>query len=65
MLNDIKKSITSLIARATVSKEEGQALVEYSLILGLLSVVAIFALTTLGTDVRAALGTAAETLAGI
>ncbi|MCW3068043.1 MAG: hypothetical protein JWL67_668, partial [Solirubrobacterales bacterium] len=34
-------------------------------ILGLLSVVAIFALTTLGTDVRAALGTAAETLAGI
>jgi Flp pilus assembly pilin Flp len=65
MLNDIKQSTTSLIGRVTVAKEDGQALVEYSLILGLLSVVAIFALTTLGTDVRAALGTAAEALAGI
>jgi pilus assembly protein Flp/PilA len=65
MLNDIKQSAASLMARATVAKAEGQALVEYSLILGLLSVIALVALTTLGTDIKAALEKVAEALAGV
>jgi Flp pilus assembly pilin Flp len=65
MLNDIKQSVTSLPTRLAMAKEEGQALVEYSLILGLLSVVALFALTTLGNDVRAALEKVAEALVGV
>jgi pilus assembly protein Flp/PilA len=36
--------------------EEGQALVEYALILGLISVVAIGALTLLGANINAILG---------
>jgi Flp pilus assembly pilin Flp len=36
-------------------REGGQALVEYSLILALISVVAAALLTTLGTDLKAAL----------
>jgi pilus assembly protein Flp/PilA len=36
-------------------REEGQALVEYALILGLVSVVAIGSLTLLGTNVNAIL----------
>jgi pilus assembly protein Flp/PilA len=33
-------------------REEGQAMVEYALILGLVSVVAILALTAIGTNVN-------------
>lgn len=36
--------------------EDGQALVEYTLILGLISVIAITALTGIGNDVNAILG---------
>jgi pilus assembly protein Flp/PilA len=36
-------------------RENGQALVEYALILGLISVVAILALTNIGTGVRSKL----------
>ena len=36
-------------------REEGQALVEYALILGLISVVAIVLLTAVGTDINAVL----------
>ena len=39
--------------------EEGQAMVEYPLIIALVSVVAIAALTTLGTKINGSLGTAA------
>jgi Flp pilus assembly pilin Flp len=43
----------TLVARIAVGarREEGQALVEYALILGLISVVAIALLTAVGTDV--------------
>jgi pilus assembly protein Flp/PilA len=44
--------------------EEGQALVEYALILGLVAVVAIGALTILGTNVTAVLSQIAAAIPG-
>jgi Flp pilus assembly pilin Flp len=38
--------------KANIRKDEGQALVEYALILFLISVVSIAVLTTLGTKVK-------------
>ena len=43
--------------------DEGQALVEYALILGLISIVAISLLTSIGTDVKALLTTVVSALA--
>ena len=43
--------LINLYNRLRYRDEEGQALVEYALILGLVAVVAIGALTTLGTNV--------------
>jgi Flp pilus assembly pilin Flp len=65
MFNDIRQSARRLMTRLAVRKQEGQALVEYSLILGLLSVVALIALTTLGADAKAGLEKLAEALAAI
>jgi pilus assembly protein Flp/PilA len=45
-------------------REEGQALVEYSLILALVSVVAIAALTSIGDDVVAKLDEVVAALGG-
>jgi Flp pilus assembly pilin Flp len=51
MWNDLKlRAMRLMVARAT--REEGQALVEYGLILGLVSVVAIGALTVLGVNIN-------------
>ena len=44
--------------------EEGQALAEYGLILGLIAVVAIAALTLLGTAVTGKLGSISSALGG-
>ena len=45
--------MTMLLAKLAVGarREDGQALVEYALILGLISVVAIALLSAIGTDV--------------
>jgi len=43
-------------------REEGQALVEYALILGLISVVAIALLTAVGTDINAILAAVTSAL---
>jgi pilus assembly protein Flp/PilA len=43
--------------------EEGQAMVEYALILGLVSVVSILALTAIGTNVNALFGVIRDALA--
>jgi pilus assembly protein Flp/PilA len=44
--------------------EEGQGLVEYALIISLISVVAIVVLTTIGTDVRDKLCEVVDALGG-
>ena len=46
------------------SREDGQAMVEYALILGLVSVVAIGALTAIGTNVNTIFGSIRDSLAG-
>ena len=57
MLNMILTRIYAMRER-----EEGQALVEYALIISLVSLVAITALTLLGTNVTAALNSIAAGL---
>jgi pilus assembly protein Flp/PilA len=44
-------------------REEGQALVEYALILGLISVVAIALLSAIGTDIKEILSSVTAALA--
>jgi pilus assembly protein Flp/PilA len=41
-----------LAIRARVEEEEGQAMVEYALILALISIVSILVLTALGVDIK-------------
>ena len=55
----------TLLARIAVGarREEGQALVEYALILGLISVVAIALLSAIGTDVSQILSQISTALA--
>ena len=52
------------LARLAVGarREEGQALVEYALILGLISVVAIALLSAIGTDITDLLSTVSTAL---
>jgi Flp pilus assembly pilin Flp len=45
------------------AKEEGQAMVEYALILGLVSIVTLTALTLMGQNVQAMLQAVADVLA--
>jgi pilus assembly protein Flp/PilA len=56
--------ITSLVARLQVEREDGQAMVEYGLILALVSVVAIVTLTTVGTDLATLFGNIAGDISG-
>ena len=49
--------------RTRLEREEGQALVEYALILGLISVVAIALLSAMGTDVSQILSQISTALA--
>jgi Flp pilus assembly pilin Flp len=51
--------------RAFRAREEGQALVEYTLILGLISVVAIAVLTLIGQDVNGILTAVEGALAAV
>jgi|GraSoiStandDraft_40_1057318.scaffolds.fasta_scaffold747919_2 pilus assembly protein Flp/PilA len=51
MWSKLSQLAVSLVERVQLMKEEGQALVEYSLILALIAVAAIAALVLLGEDV--------------
>jgi Flp pilus assembly pilin Flp len=52
MLTKLNGLVLSLYTRAQLGRQEGQALVEYTLILALVSVVAIAGLTAIGTNVE-------------
>jgi pilus assembly protein Flp/PilA len=53
MIDNLRSALVGLGTR--LRREEGQALVEYALILGLISVVAITLLGLIGTDVSSIL----------
>jgi Flp pilus assembly pilin Flp len=57
----LKSFFAALHART--EREEGQALVEYALILGLVSVVAIALLSAVGTDITSLLARVTDALA--
>jgi Flp pilus assembly pilin Flp len=64
-LNDLALSLytrTMIRVKDVLQREEGQALVEYTLILALISVVSIAVLEVIGTDIKAKLETVAEAL---
>jgi Flp pilus assembly pilin Flp len=64
-LNNLVLSLytrTMIQAKGLVQREEGQALVEYTLILALISVVSIVVLKTIGLDVKEKLETVAEAI---
>jgi pilus assembly protein Flp/PilA len=46
-------------------EEEGAALVEYGMLVGLIAVICVVAVTTLGTEVSAAFSNIASALSGI
>jgi Flp pilus assembly pilin Flp len=51
MWTELNQFVLSLYTRAQVKKDEGQALVEYTLILALVSIVAITVLTGIGAAI--------------
>ena len=52
MWTNLNHFVLSLLTRVTVRSEDGQALVEYTLILAVVSIVAIALLTTIGGDIQ-------------
>lgn len=62
MFSKINEAILSLFVR--YKDEEGQALAEYGLILGLIAVIAIAALTLMGTLIAGKLGSITSALGG-
>lgn len=51
MWSDLKDFVQRCVLAFELKREEGQAMVEYGLILGLVSVAAITALALIGTDI--------------
>jgi pilus assembly protein Flp/PilA len=56
--------IMNLVARLQTEREDGQAMVEYGLILALVSVVAILTLTTVGQNLQTLFGNIAGDIGG-
>jgi Flp pilus assembly pilin Flp len=65
MFNRLKDLATSLLVRVKVAGEEGQAMVEYGIILGLVSVAAIALLVTIGGDIAKVFETIITDLKGV
>jgi pilus assembly protein Flp/PilA len=59
MWTNLNSFVMGLVSRLQIQREEGQALVEYTLILALIAIVAIVALQLIGTNVLAALNSIA------
>jgi pilus assembly protein Flp/PilA len=57
--------VNSLLIALQNRRQNGQAMVEYGLILGLVSVIAIAALTLIGTDVNGVFTTVEAALAAV
>jgi Flp pilus assembly pilin Flp len=55
MRTKLNRLVLSLVTRTQMLREDGQALVEYSLILALVSIAAIVLLTLVGTEVNSVL----------
>ena len=62
MWTELNRFVLSLYTRAKIGKDEGQALVEYTLILALVSIVAITVLTGIGTQITSKLTSVKEAL---
>ena len=62
MLNELNRFVLALCSRIQIQREEGQALVEYTLILALVSVVAIAVLGVIGGDIVTKLNSVASAL---
>jgi pilus assembly protein Flp/PilA len=60
-MSELILKLTNLYNRA-MEREEGQGMVEYALILVLVSIIAIGALTAIGTNVNTVLQTVANAL---
>jgi Flp pilus assembly pilin Flp len=56
MWTELNQFVLSLITRVQIKRDEGQALVEYTLILALVSIVAIAVLTNIGKSIVTKLG---------
>ncbi len=56
MSTTIGSAVRALVSRLQLAREEGQGLVEYALILSLVSIAAILTLTSLGAAIVTVLG---------
>jgi Flp pilus assembly pilin Flp len=56
MWSNLNRLVQTLVARMQLKREDGQALIEYTLILALVSIAAIATLTTIGGDIVTKLG---------
>ena len=64
MLETLQTYVLQLINRFR-KEEEGAALVEYGMLVGLIAVICVVAVTTLGTEVSTAFSTIASSLSTI
>jgi len=64
MLATLQTYVLQLINRFR-KEEEGAALVEYGMLVGLIAVICVVAVTTLGTEVSTAFSNIASALAGL
>jgi Flp pilus assembly pilin Flp len=53
MLAKLNHVVVSLVTRAQLPQQDGQALVEYTVILGIVSIAGITLLLTVGQDIEA------------